>query len=169
MKITNIAFGFALLVSTVVAAAPDEGSQGFIGATKLRPPLGIETQYDGEPVVGQPLVLTLTISAGETSAATTLTLSARGSLAIVEPVGTVELGTLIPGEPVQLEVTVIPMSGGTSFLRINLSADLRGRRQATGVSVPIRLPEDVLRESADDEAGKSESGVRSLRAVEEIR
>ena len=170
MKTKTVLCAFALLIQTAGWAAPaEEGQTGFVGATKLRPPLGVSTQYDGEPVVGQPLVLSLTITAGETAEASELSLTAREELVLVEPLAVVELGTLVPGEPVEIEVTVLPMAGGTSYLSVSLSADLRGRRQSTTFSIPIRLPEDNLRESADAEAGKTESTVRSLRAVEEIR
>jgi hypothetical protein len=170
MNISRLLFTLLCLVlSAATLAAPKADSARRPAITsKLSSPLSISSDYAGLAVVGQPQVLQLTVTASDTAAAVELTLAADPALAIIEPQGVVAFGTLAAGEPVTVEVTVVPLAGGTSHLRISATADIRGRRQSSGISVPFHLPEASPAQAGDDEAGKSEASVRSLQAVEEI-
>jgi hypothetical protein len=171
MNVSRLLLGGSWLALSAVALAaptPDDARRPAL-TSKLASPLAIDSHYDGEAAVGQPLVVTLTFTTSDTAGAAELTLTANDELAIVAPQGAVDLGTLAAGEPVTVDVTVVPLAGGSSHLRIAVTADIRGRRQSSGMSVPFHLPEDSPQLAGDDEAGKSEASVRSLQAVEEIR
>jgi len=159
----------AFLSLTSLSSAAQEKSSVDVPPPKPSAPIHIAADFAGEPAVGQALGVTLTIRAGAAADDAVLSLSAVEPLVVTEPLGAVELGVLTPGEAATLAVTVVPLAGGTSYLSVTVSADIRGRRQSVVVPVAIRLPDDALRQSEEDQAGKSESAVQSLRAVEEIR
>jgi len=158
-----------LLLALAAAAADDTDVPVYVGASKLGAPIGIDTDFDGEPAVGQPLTVTLAIGAGIAAENVVLSLTADPALAITEPQGDVELGSIAAGETATVTVVIVPLAGGTSHLQVGVSADLRGRRQGAALSVPLRLPEAAPQPAATTEAGKSEASVRSLQAIEDIR
>jgi hypothetical protein len=161
--------GCAAMLLALVAAADDTDVPVYVGAPKLGAPIGIDAQLDGEPAVGQPLTVTLSIGAGVAVQNVVLSLAADAALAITSPQGDVDLGAIAAGDAATVDVVIVPLAGGTSHLRVAVSADIRGRRQSATQSVPLRLPADTLQPSAITEAGKSEASVRSLQAIEDIR
>jgi len=159
----SLALVLSLLATAVVAAGRHQ-----VTTAKPMSPIAIDYQFDGEPAVGQPLRLSLSISAASEMTGLSLMLAAGDPLAMIDPLGPMGLALLAAYEPAEFEITVLPLTEQTHYLNVTVTASLEGVQQTQSIAVPIRLGDARLEKSAGDTADASAEGVRSFRAVETI-
>jgi hypothetical protein len=161
---------FATLVAMTVAAAPAREAAGANIAPKPVAPIAITHEFGSDPVVGLPLDLTLSIAAESDLSGISVTLTADDPLAMIEPVGSVGLGSLSAGEAADLAVTVLPLVHQTHHLGVTVTATVDGVIQTRSVSVSIRMPGSGEHKADDLPASqKAEEHLRSFEAIETIR
>lgn len=100
-------------------------------------PFGFRYEIAGEPRLGEPLEVRISLSPEAALDNVTLTLSGPAALVIDTPL----LGAprIEPGVPQHFIVTVTPFAPTVLDLRVVVEADLGGLRQAHGELIPIRL------------------------------
>jgi hypothetical protein len=160
--------GLALL--TAAAHAADESRRVVAEAFASKPtaPIAIGWELSGEPRVGAPLTVSLTISADIELAGATLTLGVDDPLSLIEPATATPLGTLVPGTPVAIDVTVLPLTDVTHYLRVAVGGESSGQPQMRSVSIAIRFDNAAASKDAPGVASPAEA-VHSLPAVETVR
>ena len=172
------AFGALLLsmagTATSIAAPAGHvapaGPLAVAGATaKPTAPIAIDVRFAGTPEIGQPLDLTVSVSAEQDMAAGSLAVTADDPLAIIEPVDTVALGDVALGQTVDVGVTVLPLVVQMHYMNVTVSGTIGGIVQTRSINVPIRLPGAGLRKAENDGAGKTTERVRSFGATETVR
>lgn len=161
---------FAALLVMPAVAAPGREAARMNGAPKPVAPIAITHEFRGEPMVGMPLELTLSIAAERDLTDVSVTLTADDPLAMIEPVGAVGLGALSAGAASELTVTVLPLVDQTHYLGVTVTAIIDGTTQTRSVSVPIRMPGSGQRKADQAPASqKAEEHLRSFEASETIR
>ena len=168
-RVAATAAALMLLATLPQAMAAPEGAAVPAAAPKPSAPIAIAYELAAEPQVGQPLEIRLSIGAEADLATLRVDLEADDPLAMIDPIGSVELGFLGAGEETGLAVSVLPLLDQTHYLNVSVTAAVEGVEQTRSIAVPIRLPGSELRKAEDGQAGKIESGVRSFHAVETIR
>lgn len=155
------------LPATLAAQKADPTAPGF--TPKLTAPIGISHTVAAEPRQGEPLEITLTVTADEAIAGAVLSVTTEDALSVIDPTADVELGTLGPGQSATVTLTVIPLAGGSHYLNVSVTGDVRGRPQTRSIAVPVRLADTAPQKSDDGTAGNKGESVRSFPAVERIR
>jgi hypothetical protein len=136
---------------------------------KLTAPIAIGVRIAGTPQIGQPLDLTVSVSAEQGMQAGSLSLTADDPLAIIQPIDTVALGDIAGGQTVDIDVTVLPLVVQTHYLTVTVSGTIGGLVQTRSIQVPIRLAGTGLRKAENEVAGKTTERVRSFEAIETVR
>ena len=163
------ALALTVLGLSGAAAAPEDAPPVATGFTpKLTAPIGISYKLEAEPRVGEALAFTLTITADAGLSEAVVELVADDGLTLIEPVAAVVISALGIGESSAVEVSVIPLVGGTQYLHVSVTGAIRGEPQTRSISVPIRTP-DSARKPDDATTGKPGETVRSLEAIETVR
>jgi hypothetical protein len=165
LLISLIPFG-----TTAQAAQGDAAPEGEVMRSKPESQIGVAWKLTGEPVVGQPLEIVLTISAEVGITGARLTLGVDDPLPLLDPAGgEMVLADLDPGTPVEAVVTVLPLVTETQYLRIAVSGQSAGGPQLRTLSIAVRF-ESAARQK-DDRALTVQplEEVHSLQAVETVR
>ena len=163
----TLALGCGLLATGQTAERRAE--PGAIFTPKLVAPIGIAHSFSSEPRIGQALEITLTITPAVALSGAVLSLGADDPLALIEPLGVVDLGRIEATESATVLVTVLPLVEQTHYLRVAVSGDMGGQQQSRNIVVAIRLPTSELRKSASDVTGNKTQTVRSFESIESVR
>jgi hypothetical protein len=162
------------VVALLLAASPLYAAQGIeepapsVFRPKPTAPVGIAFEQAQEPIVGQPFEIVLTITAEVELAGGLLTLGVDDPLPLIKPAAEVVLGTLVPGMPVTITVTVLPLVAETQYLRVAVAGTISGEPQLRTLSVPIRF-ESTTPDKNDAALPMSPAdAVQSLEAVETV-
>lgn len=161
---------FAALVAIPAASAPARSASSADVAPKPVAPISIRHEFGSDPIVGMPLDLALSIVAESDLNGIVVTLGVDDPLALIEPVGAVELGSLAAGEEADIAVTVLPLVDQTHYLGVTVTATINGVPQTRSVSVPVRMSVAGQRKAEEEPASqKAEEHLRSFEAIETIR
>jgi hypothetical protein len=167
--------GFALaLAALVTAAVPLSGTAAprkeAAPAVTPKPtaPIAISHRLAGEPRLGQPVEVILSIAAAGEMTGVSLRFDADDPLAMIDPVDSLGIGTLRAGEGADVAVTVLPLLDQTHYLGVTVTAVIDGMPQTRSIAVPIRMPGSELRKSDADAGGDAEQRLQSFRAIETV-
>jgi hypothetical protein len=159
--------------SSIAAPAGQAAPAGHVNpaetTAKLTAPIAIGVRVAGTAQIGQPLDLTVSVSAEQGMQGGSLSVAADDPLAIIEPIGTVALGDLTGGQTVDIGVTVLPLVVQAHYLTVTVSGTIGGLVQTRSIKVPIRLAGAGLRKAENEVAGKTTERVRSFGAIETVR
>ena len=169
MKLRKSMASAGLFLLAAAAQAADESRVGEpeVYASKPTAPIGISWELSDEPRVGQPLTIDLTIAADIELAAAKLTLGVDDPLSLISPATETPLGSLMPGTPLGIAVTVLPLSAETHYLRVSVSGESGGQPQFRSVSIAIRF-EGVATSKDTPDAARPAEAIHSLPAVETV-
>lgn len=104
---------------------------------KPLPPIDVEYAIVGVPTVGQPLEIELRTRAPATLAAVNLALSGSERLQVPAEIARLRFAFSAANERRVETIRITPLAAGRHYLSILAEADIRGRRQARSVTIPI--------------------------------
>lgn len=160
----------ALAVAWPLAGMAKPRSESTASVTpKPSAPIAITHRLSGEPALGQPVEVILSIAAEGEMTGVNLRFDADDPLAMIDPADSLGIGTLHAGEGADVAVTVLPLLDRTHYLSVTVTAFVDGMPQSRTIAVPIRLPGSERRESDNDAADDAEEGLHSFGAVETVR
>jgi hypothetical protein len=164
MALTALAAAWPL-----AGAAKPRGEPAASATPKPTAPIAITHRLAGEPALGQPVEVILSIAAEGEMTGVNLSFDADDPLAMIDPVGSLGIGTLHAGEGADVAVTVLPLLDRTHYLSVTVTAFVDGMPQARTIAVPIRLPGSDPGTSDTDAAGEAGESLHSFGAVETVR
>ena len=158
-----------ILVAGPVCAAPGgEEPAPSVFRPKPTAPIGIAFEQAQAPLVGQPLEVVLTITAEVELSGGLLTLGVDDPLALIRPAAETALGTLAPGRPVTIVVTVLPLVAETQYLRVAVAGTIGGEPQLRTLSIAIRFDSAAADKGNAALPMSPADAVQSLDAVESV-
>ena len=102
-------------------------------------PLGVQYKILGEPMVGQPLDIRITIQSNATVNELVLQLlNDRGLFVLPEDIS-FSADQMNLNEPIVRTVTIIPLGEGLHELSVLVQGNIRGMAQANHVAIPIQI------------------------------
>lgn len=125
-------------------------------------PIGVSSRFLGEPAVGQPLVVELTIRSPVPLTGGRLELGSGEGLIIGAPGPTIAIPDLAADEAFAVAITVTPLVADVHHLTVFVAGQAGGRPGARSLVVPIRL---LPEKAAPGPALKQEQGGRSIRPL----
>lgn len=134
-----------------IAAQPSMPSNAAADSPgKPQAPIDLDYELLGEPQVGQPLEIRLTSRSARDLTALNVALSGSERLFVAAGSERFDLRRSRADEPVSRTITVTPMSAGTLYLSVAVSAEVGGRRQSRAVTIPIRVGDAAAAEPAPE-------------------
>ena len=159
-----------VLPAPVACAAPGaDEAEPAVFRPKPTAPIGIAWELEAPPAVGMTLRIVLTITAEIGVSGARLTLGVDDPLPLIDPAAETALGTLRPGEPVTVVVTVLPLVAETQYLRVAVGGQGSGAPQLRTLSVPIRFENARPDKNSSPLSLSPEGATESLQAVETVR
>lgn len=125
--------------SETVSSLPKPESGAFASPDKPLSPIGIEHEIAGQPVPGVPLRIDLTITSNAAISMLTGEVRVEDALFLAPEAGSFSLADAGSGEPARHAITVTPLVEGLHRLTIVVQGMVAGQRQATTLSIPLRV------------------------------
>ena len=102
-------------------------------------PLGVQYEIIGEPIVGQPLDIRITIQSNATVNKLVMQLLNDRGLFVLPEDMSFSVDQMNLNEPIVRTVTITPLGEGLHELSILVQGNIRGMAQANHVAIPIKI------------------------------
>lgn len=121
------------------ADVPDAAATLRTSAGKPVAPIAIEYRFVGQPAVGQPLEIELTIRPRSTMSDVVIRLTGEPSLLVAAADTAVQVPEITPGAPYRFTANVTPEEAALLHLGVSVDGQIGGTRQARSITIPLRL------------------------------
>lgn len=151
LRCAHAAAVLALACACACARPADvPGTSAALRTTAGKPvaPIGIGYRFAGQPAVGQPLAVELTIRPQSTLSDAVIRLTGEPGLAVAAADAVRRVAEITPGAPYRFTVSVTPQQAALLHLGVSVDGQLGATRQARSISIALRL-------GAEPPAGKT--------------